>query len=153
MRVVSSVATVGLIVAVSYFAWRLFVAVKRQLLWRVRRKLILSYVFFGVIPALLIVGFFLLGAIVVAMSVSAYVFRNVYDKIVDDVTLVAQAAAAEITRRPEGLADTMHRVARSARQRYPGVSMAFVPAPGSKAGPLRVGRWDCLLYTSPSPRD
>ena len=142
VRVVSSLATIGLIVSVSYFAWRLFVAVKRQLLWRVRRKLILSYVFFGVIPALLIVGFFLLGATVVAMSVSAYVFRNVYDKIVDDVKLVAQSAAIEIGRRPEGLAETIRRVAQSARQRYPGVSLAFVPATGSGVAPLRVGRWD-----------
>lgn len=142
VRVVSSVATIGLAVSVSYFAWRLFVAVKRQLLWRVRRKLILSYIFFGVIPALLIVGFFLLGATAVAMSVSAYVFRNGYDKIVDDVKLVAQSAALESARRPDSMADTMQRVEQSARQRYPGLSMTFVPAKGSKLPPVRVGRWD-----------
>jgi sigma-B regulation protein RsbU (phosphoserine phosphatase) len=142
IRVVSSVATVGLAVSVGFFAWRLFVAVKRQLLWRVRRKLILSYIFFGVIPALLIVGFFLLGGVVLAMSVSAYVFRNGYDKIVDDVKLVAQSAALEGARRPEGLGETLQRVGQSARQRYPGLSIAFVPAPGSDLAPSRVGRWD-----------
>src|SRR3972149_7738451 len=142
VRVVSSVATIGLAVSVSYFAWRLFVAVKRQLLWRVRRKLILSYIFFGVIPALLIVGFFLLGAMVVAMSVSAYVFRNGYDKIVDDVKLVAQSAALERAGHPEGIADTMQRVEQSARQRYPGISMVFVPGVRSTLPPVRVGRWD-----------
>jgi sigma-B regulation protein RsbU (phosphoserine phosphatase) len=160
VRVVSSVATVGLAISVGYFAWRLFIAVKRQLLWRVRRKLILSYIFFGVIPALLIVGFFLIGAMVVAMSASAYVFRNGYDKIVDDVGLIAQAAAVEIARRPEGYSDTMQRVAQSGRQRYPGVSMAFVPTkrpaepdghkeakgpqtpPAPKLEFVRVGRWD-----------
>ena len=142
VRVVSSVATIGLAVSVSYFAWRLFIAVKRQLLWRVRRKLILSYIFFGVIPALLIVGFFLLGAMVVAMSVSAYVFRNGYDKIVDDVKLVAQSAALESARHPEGIADTMQRVEQSARQRYPGISMVFVPGVRSTLPPVRVGRWD-----------
>ena len=36
---------------------------KRRLLWRVRRKLILSYIFIGVVPALLIVVFFLLGGL------------------------------------------------------------------------------------------
>ena len=36
---------------------------QRRLLWRVRRKLILSYIFIGVVPALLIVGFFLLGGV------------------------------------------------------------------------------------------
>ena len=34
---------------------------KRRLLWRVRRKLIISYIFIGFIPAMLIVAFFLLG--------------------------------------------------------------------------------------------
>lgn len=151
IRVVSSVATIGLAVSVSYFAWRLFVAVKRQLLWRVRRKLILSYIFFGVIPAILIVGFFLLGATVVAMSVSAYVFRTGYDKVVDDMALIAQSAAVEIGRRPGALSDTLERVAQSGRQRYAGVSLAFVPASAAAqlaAGaslplqPVRVGRWD-----------
>ena len=40
--------------------WRLFVLVQRQLLWRVRRKLILSYIFIGVVPALLIIVFCLI---------------------------------------------------------------------------------------------
>ena len=34
---------------------------QRRLLWRVRRKLIISYIFIGFIPAILIVAFFLLG--------------------------------------------------------------------------------------------
>ena len=42
VRVVSGAATLGLAVALGTFAWRLFVLIKRRLLWRVRRKLILS---------------------------------------------------------------------------------------------------------------
>src|SRR5881296_933133 len=45
----SSIATIGLVAALAAFVWRLFVQVQRQLLWRVRRKLILSYIFIGVI--------------------------------------------------------------------------------------------------------
>src|SRR3972149_6750592 len=74
VRVVRSVATIGLAVSVSYFAWRLFIAVKRQLLWRVRRKLVLSYLFFGVLAVVSLAGFFLLAATLVAMSARAYVF-------------------------------------------------------------------------------
>ena len=55
VQVLSSAATIGLVVSVGYFAWRLFVLVKLRLLWRVRRKLILSYIFIGVVPSLLIV--------------------------------------------------------------------------------------------------
>src|SRR5215510_5866813 len=66
LEIVSSAATIGLILSVGYFVWRLFRLLKRRLLWRVRRKLILSYIFIGVVPALLIIAFFILGAWVVS---------------------------------------------------------------------------------------
>ena len=66
VEVLSSAATIGLIVSVGYFVWRLFVLMKRRLLWRVRRKLILSYIFIGVVPALLIIAFFLLGGVLLS---------------------------------------------------------------------------------------
>jgi hypothetical protein len=53
IELLSSAATIGLMVSVGYFVWRLFLLMKRRLLWRVRRKLILSYIFIGVVPALL----------------------------------------------------------------------------------------------------
>ena len=82
------------------FAWRLFVQIKRRLLWRVRRKLILSYIFIGVIPSLLILVFFLFAGSLVFMNVSAYLFKDGYDAIVDSARLSAQAAATEIARNP-----------------------------------------------------
>src|SRR5919197_1850479 len=57
-QALSAVATLGLLIALGYFVWRLFVLIKRRLLWRVRRKLILSYIFMGVIPSVLISVFF-----------------------------------------------------------------------------------------------
>src|SRR5262245_16679594 len=78
-RVVSIAASIGLAVSIGRFAWRLFVLVKRRLLWRVRRKLIISYLFIGVVPALLIVIFFLLGGLLIFTNVSAYLFKDGYD--------------------------------------------------------------------------
>ena len=49
IELVGSAATLGLIVSLFYFLWRLFALMKRRLLWRVRRKLILSYIFIGAI--------------------------------------------------------------------------------------------------------
>src|SRR5688572_28544246 len=43
LQVLSTTATLALLVALGYFVGRLFLLVKRRLLWRVRRKLILSY--------------------------------------------------------------------------------------------------------------
>src|SRR5690349_7824765 len=73
------VATLGIFASVGYFLWRLIALMQRRLLWRVRRRLILSYIFIGVLPAMLIVGFVLLSAGAVSMNVSAYLFKDGYD--------------------------------------------------------------------------
>ena len=102
IELLSSAATIGLMVSVGYFVWRLFLLMKRRLLWRVRRKLILSYIFIGVVPALLIIAFFILGALVISTNVSAYLFRDGYDDMVNYAGLAANAAAAEVGRNPCG---------------------------------------------------
>src|SRR6188472_1637463 len=112
VRLVNTIATLGLAVAVGIFAWRLFVRIKRQLLWRVRRKLILSYIFIGVIPSLLILVFFLFAGSLVFMNVSAYLFKDGYDSIVENARLSAQAAATEIARNPAAAVETIQRVHR-----------------------------------------
>src|SRR5258708_17408053 len=141
LRVVSSIATVGLAIAVGVFAWRLFVLIKRRLLWRVRRKLILSYIFIGVIPALLILVFFLFAGSLVFMNVSAYLFKDGYDSIVDDARLCAQAAASEIARDPDSVADTIERVHRLRNSLYPAISVAYLASDGQT---VRLGPWQRL---------
>ena len=42
VRILNGAATIGLAVSVGVFVWRLFVLMKRRLLWRLRRRLILS---------------------------------------------------------------------------------------------------------------
>ncbi len=135
-------ASVALALSAAYFVTRLFILAKRRLLWRVRRKLILSYIFIGVVPALLIVGFFLLSANVVAMNVSAYLFKDGYDDIVSDVKLVSEAAAAEIGRQPAVAAETLRRSQNAVSQRYPSFSIAFVPRDSRLVAPVRAGEWE-----------
>jgi sigma-B regulation protein RsbU (phosphoserine phosphatase) len=132
-QVLSTTATIALAVALGYFVARLFVLLRRRLLWRVRRKLILSYIFIGVVPALLIVGFFLLGATVISWNVSAYLFKDGYDEIIEDAAAVADAAAAEISRTPSGAAISIARVQQngSAALDHPNLSMAFLPHSGT----------------------
>ena len=123
--VLSTAATVALAFSVLFFLWRLFFLVQRRLLWRVRRKLILSYIFIGVVPALLIIGFFLLGSAVLFMDVAAYLFRDGYDEVVVDVQFMAEAAALEIGAHPD---DRERRSSASQRIRvavsYPTLSLA-----------------------------
>ena len=141
VRVMNSIATLGLAIAVGAFAWRLFVQIKRQLLWRVRRKLILSYVFIGVIPSLLILVFFLFAGSLVFMNVSAYLFKDGYDGIVENARLSAQAAATEIARNPESVVETIERVHRIRSSAYPAVSVAYL-WPGGDS--VSIGPWQRL---------
>ncbi|HTL43015.1 MAG TPA: SpoIIE family protein phosphatase [Vicinamibacterales bacterium] len=136
--VFSGAATLAMIVSLVWFGWRLFVLVKRRLLWRVRRKLILSYIFIGVVPALLILVFFLFAGNLVFMNVSAYLFKDGYDQIMDDARLSAQAAATEITRSPGAAQETVQRVYRIRQRDYPALSIAYVPR---DAPPIAMGPW------------
>ncbi len=146
LRVSSTAATIGLAFSVLFFLTRLVFLVQRRLLWRVRRKLILSYIFIGVVPSLLILGFFLLSTAYFAGTVAAYLFRDGYDDVTRQVQLLAEAAAAEIGRAPRTTEETMDRVRRNgaAALSYPTLSMVFIPA--SEKGPAGVSRgpWEHL---------
>ena len=139
--VLNSLATLALAIAVGAFAWRLFVQIKRRLLWRVRRKLILSYIFIGVIPSLLILVFFLFAGSLVFMNVSAYLFKDGYDTIVDNARLSAQAAATEIARNPDSAIETIQRVHRIRASTYPAISIAYLAPDGRRE---TIGPWQRL---------
>ena len=141
LRVLSTTATVALLIALTYFLARLFLLLKRRLLWRVRRKLILSYIFIGVVPALLIIGFFLFGAFILSMNVSAYLFKDGYDEIGRDATSLADVAAAEISRTPAGVHQTVTRVQQNGAAAFnnPFVSMTFIPEPEGER--VVAGEW------------
>jgi sigma-B regulation protein RsbU (phosphoserine phosphatase) len=154
LQAVNTAATLGLAFSVLFFITRLIFLVQRRLLWRVRRKLILSYIFIGVVPSLLILAFFLLGSIFVTWSLSAYLFRDGYEEVTRNVQLIAEAAALEITRTPKTTAETVERVQRNGSNSlgYPALSMLFTPA--SNPGPEAVSRgpWEHLRQsTTPVP--
>src|SRR3954466_13196697 len=119
---------------------------KQRLLWRVWRKLILSYIFIGVVPSLLIVIFFLLGGLLIFMNVSAYLFKDGYDATLNNLKAVTSGAAAEISRAPESAAQSLARTQRNAALLYRGVSFVYVPAEsGSRPSPVArvtAGGWD-----------
>lgn len=148
VEALSTAATLGLVASVGFFVWRLFLLMKRRLLWRVRRKLILSYIFIGVVPALLLMAFFMLGAWVISTNVSAYLFRDGYDDIVDHAGLTAATAAGEIARTPAGSAEAVARIQQGRSRLYRALSVAFVPAAADAPAPVASGEWG---HTSAPP--
>ncbi len=126
VRVLNGAATVGLLAGLVYFSWRAGVGVQRRLLWRVRRKLILSYVFIGFVPTLLILAFFLFGARLMFMNMSAYLFKDGYDDLVAEVRGFARETATELAApgaRPQVVIDGR---VDAERARFADVSMVVV---------------------------
>jgi sigma-B regulation protein RsbU (phosphoserine phosphatase) len=134
--VVDTVAGIAIAAGAGYFVVRLFIAAKRRLLWRVRRKLILSYIFVGFIPAILIVAFFLLGGFLLFNNLSSYLLQSRLQALSDEAKFLAQSTALEIQR--GGGRDVTSVVTRrqmNAVARFSGVSLAVVPHEVSCADP------------------
>lgn len=152
--VLSGAATVGIIVSLGFFVWRLFMLTKRQLLWAVRRKLILSYIFIGVVPSLLIMIFFLLGGMMIFMNVSAYLFKDGYDAALNYVKVVTDGAAAEIARTPDAAVQSLARTQRNAAKLYRAVSFEYLPAPRAPqrlAEGFHAGGWEHMTPPTAVP--
>src|SRR5690348_15140742 len=76
LRVTDTMASAAIAIGGAYFLVRGLTFAQQRLLWRVRRKLIISYIFIGFIPSLLIVAFFLLGGLFLFSNFSSYLVQN-----------------------------------------------------------------------------
>jgi len=134
------------VVSAAFFgslAWLAVLAVvhnRRQLLWRVRRKLILSYVFLGVVPVVLVMAFALAGGWVLYINVAAYMFHDGFAAIREDIRQFAETSAVEVGRAPDNAGPALTRKYENLRAQYPLLSLAVVattadaaPAGGSDA--------------------
>src|SRR4051812_9666472 len=99
---IDTLGDVLIVIAALTIGYYLFVDVKRLILWRVRRKLTLSYIFIAFVPALLITCFFVLAGLLLFFNVSAYSIRLHLDSLVDRAQLIAQSAAGDVARSAPG---------------------------------------------------
>ena len=153
LRVVDTVAGLAVAAGATYFVFRLTVIVKRHLLWRVRRKLILSYIFIGFVPALLIVAFFLLGGFLLFYNFGSYLVQSRLRALSDQARFISQSTALEIQRASgRGVEGIVVRRQAAAAEQYPDLSIALVPlrrscdavpptASAAVAAPLLGGPW------------
>ena len=138
--------TVALALSLGYLLFRLVRGLQRRLLWRVRRKLIVSYVFIGFVPALLLVAFFLLAGALILLTVSSYLVTNGLIDVVDEAAVLAQGAVGEIwrARGPQGAEPAelvkndatviLERRLAAVAGRHPEASRALVPRASPEAG-------------------
>jgi sigma-B regulation protein RsbU (phosphoserine phosphatase) len=86
----------GLVVCGIWFAMRGISALRTRILWRIRRKLIISYLLIGLVPTLLILSFFMLSGLLVFGQVSSYILAAHLERTQAMTARVADLAAAEI---------------------------------------------------------
>jgi serine phosphatase RsbU (regulator of sigma subunit) len=123
-------------------------------LWRVRRKLTLSYIFVGFVPILLIVVFFLLCGLLLFFNVSSYLVQSRVNALVDETRFLAEATAIELSQAPDDptFDEVLTRRQEAASARYHGASLVVVPtvrtcgpsnsSPGRTVNrPLMSGAW------------
>ena len=127
---VDRAGTLAVVVGGGYLFARLLLWMRRRLLWRVRRKLILSYVFVGLVPSLLIVTFFLLAGLLLFRNVASYLVQTRFDGHAEQARFLAQTALLDVQRAatPDAVRDTLDRLQATGAARYPFLSMALVPA-------------------------
>jgi sigma-B regulation protein RsbU (phosphoserine phosphatase) len=156
VRVVDSIATIVVAIGLWYLLFRLLASLQRRFLWRVRRKLVLSYLLIGFVPILLLGSFFVLSGTLLLLTVSSSLVQTGLDAVVEDATGIAAAAAVDLG----SLADPRDAEAVLARRlqveaaRYPGASVALVadaPAGPTGAPGATTGPWDHAPVPRVSP--
>src|SRR5262245_809326 len=98
VEVAETVAGLAAAFGAVYFLFRLALAARRGLLWRVRRKLILSYIFIGFVPAILLVAFFVLCGLLLFFNISSYLVLGQMRSLADEARFLATSTALEIQR-------------------------------------------------------
>ncbi len=135
LSVIDTAAGLALAVGAVYVVGKLVVLGKRHLLWRVRRKLMLSYVFVGFFPATLIVVFFLLCGFLLFYNFSSYLVQSHLRGLADQASFLAQGTALEIQRADgRDIPGIIERRQANATGEMAGVSIAVVPADRTCAG-------------------
>jgi sigma-B regulation protein RsbU (phosphoserine phosphatase) len=129
----------------------LFADMKQRLLWRIRRKLAVSYIFIGFIPALLIIVFFMVAGLLLFFNIASFMMRNELAQLVERTRLMADSAALGIDRAvgPDQTRAVVEVRRNTLASRYPGASVALVPTPGrcnpnsgpAPGGTLAIGPW------------
>lgn len=151
---VDALGSLALLFVAGYLLTKGAIWAKRRLLWRVRRKLILSYVFVGLVPGLLIISFFLIAGFLLFFNVSSYLLQSRVRTLIDQARFTAESAVLEAEHGDPVtvLRQRLEQRQQVAAQRYPFTSYAIVPVEGVECPdapvergapfrPMRLGEW------------
>ena len=132
-------ASLALAVGLGHLLLQSVARLRRRLLWRVRRKLILSYVFIGVVPVLLVSAFFAVAGAMSALSAISETVRREIERVAADVRVAAAVIGARLASGMEAAA-ALEPLAPALRGDYPGASV-LVLGPAEAGVLASAGAW------------
>lgn len=141
---IRKMSSMAVVVGGAVLIWRVSALVRTRLLWRVRRKLILSYVFIGLVPALLIIVFFTILGALTMLSFSSFLVKEKLGDLQAQARVYAETTATELqqVRGADGVTALLERKWDAAMRTYPGMSIALVPVgPRAEFEAARAGPW------------
>jgi serine phosphatase RsbU (regulator of sigma subunit) len=118
------VTKAAFLASLAWLVGRAILQGRRQWLWAVRRKLILSYVFFGVFPVVLLGVFVVVLGEMAYLNIAGYLFHTGYESVLTDVSRIAETTVVEVGQDPAATASVLNRRATNLRSVYPTVSLA-----------------------------
>ena len=126
LRVLDTAGTVALVAALGYLLVRVLNLLQQRFLWRVRRKLVLSYVLIGFVPILLFGAFFLVSGLMLLSTVSSSLVRLSFTDVMDDASALAAMTSIDLRGRvdPEEAGAVLATRVGAVRERYPHASIA-----------------------------
>src|SRR5213593_2000828 len=113
-----------------YYSWKLFSLLRRELLWKIRRRLILAHIFIGAIPVLLVVVILYVSALLLYYQLSYFLILNqigIHSSQVHAMNLVLRAGLeqriASLPVTSGGLQSILDREAKYILAAYPRASI------------------------------
>ena len=117
----------ALIVLAAATVYRVSTLTRSGLLWRVSRRLILSYILVGAVPILLLATFSLVAFLLVFFDISSYLVHDRVAHLTEQAGVFGRTTLFEIERAaPASHAEIIQRRQAAIAARYPGVSLSLV---------------------------
>ena len=139
LPVIDSAATITLVVASGCLLLQQVSTLRRRLLWRVRRRLLLSYILIGFVPIALLLSFFLIAGFLLTFTVSSALVQLSLSEVVDDASALVTSTVTDLRglQAPSDVRLALERRVLSTASRYPGASIVLLESPIDGAAPRR----------------
>ena len=143
LRVLDTAGTVALVVALGYLLVRVLILLRQRFLWRVRRRLVLSYVLIGFVPILLSVVFFLVSGVLLLTTVSSSLVQLSFSDVMEDANDLAAMTAVDLGGlvEPGEVREVLAGRVQAVEERYPDASIAVLWNQAGRDRAAGAGPW------------